>query len=196
MKTTTILPGLVLVTLLTGCANVAPLGSPENRLRKAGPSDEINWPTGYLPEDATFVVHNEIHIAAPPAAIWEVLVNAEAWPEWYDGASALQMRKPDSGPLGPGAEFEWRTMGFRFVSVIHEFEPPYRLGWESRRRGLKGYHAWLIVPTTAGSKVVTAETQYGLLANLQKIFQPRKLHGLHDDWLSQLKALAESSVED
>ncbi len=192
-KSTVCAMGL-LVFAMAGCASVGPVGSDGNQLADVAPENEINWPTGYLPEKATFAVRNEIDINAPPEVIWRLLIDAEDWTDWYDGASSFQMRRPESGPLGPDAEFEWKTMGFHFVSVIHEFDPPQRLAWESRRGSLKGYHAWLIEPTKQGSKVITAETQYGTLATLQKVFQPNKLHRLHDHWLDRLKTLAESSA--
>ena len=181
---------LLAVIAVSGCSTVEPVGSPGNQLAPVPPADDFNWPAGYRPADATFHVHNEIDIDAPPDVVWQVLIDAGSWSDWYDGASDMSM----SGPLEPDSEFRWKTMGFRFTSVIHEFEPPHRLAWESRRGALKGYHAWLIVPTEAGSRVMTAETQYGLLANLQIVFQPNKLHRLHDVWLAEMKERAEAKA--
>lgn len=50
------------------------------------PDYQINWPAEYVPGKSKFFVHNEINVAAPPAAVWELLMDAEAWPEWYEGA--------------------------------------------------------------------------------------------------------------
>lgn len=86
-------------------------------------------------------------------------------------------------------------MGQNFQTRVTEFEPPFRMGWESRKSTIKAYHAWLIVPTENGARVVTEESQYGFLAIMQKIFQPNKLKNLHDVWLAELKTRAEAMEE-
>jgi hypothetical protein len=70
-------------------------------------------------------------------------------------------------------------------------KPRRRLSWESRKTLIQGYHAWLIVPTEKGSKLITDESQHGFLARMQWIFIPSKLRGLHDEWLMKIKEKAE-----
>lgn len=82
-------------------------------------------------------------------------------------------------------------MGLNFVSTVKEFEPPYRLSWESKKRSIQGYHAWLIIPTTTGCLVITDESQNGWLTFFEKTFQGKKLKHLHDVWLLELKKRAE-----
>ncbi len=84
-------------------------------------------------------------------------------------------------------------MGLNFNSSITEFVPPYRLSWESRKSSIQGYHAWLIIPTDEGSRLITQESQNGWLASLEKVFQPNKLERLHDEWLQAMKTKAENS---
>ena len=55
------------------------------------------------------------------------------------------------------------------------------------------YHAWLILPTETGCKVITDESQNGWLTFFEKTFQPKKLKKLHDVWLTELKKKAEAS---
>jgi hypothetical protein len=86
-------------------------------------------------------------------------------------------------------------MGLNFESTIEEFVPSSRLSWESRKKSIRGYHAWLIIPTADGCKVITDESQNGWLTFFEKIFQPKKLHKLHDIWLAELKKQAEARVE-
>jgi uncharacterized protein YndB with AHSA1/START domain len=169
------------------------VGAPTNEL---GPTptaaDRINWPARYGPDRSEFFVHNETDIAAPPEVVWAELVAAEAWPGWYEGAA--EVRVAPAGPLTANAEFSWRTMDQAFVSVVKEFVPPYRLGWESYKADLQGYHAWLIVPTGTGCRVITEESQFGFLTLMQKVFVPTKLSALHDRWLASLKQRAEARV--
>ncbi|MEM1165409.1 MAG: SRPBCC domain-containing protein [Planctomycetota bacterium] len=186
---------VALIPVLIGCANIRPVGIEPNLFAAGPPSPtEINWPAQYQPADATFYIRNEIDIAAPPQVIWDVIVEAETWPEWYEGAFDVEVLTSDDGTLGRGGKFSWRTMGLDFISVIHEWEPPHRLGWESRRGDIKGYHAWLVVETENGSRVITDESQFGFLANMQQLFLPNKLRELHDVWLIAIKARAESRV--
>ena len=52
---------------------------------------EINWPSGFAPEEARFFVWNETEINAPAQMVWEELIRAEAWPDWYEGAENVKI---------------------------------------------------------------------------------------------------------
>jgi uncharacterized protein YndB with AHSA1/START domain len=137
-------------------------------------------------------VHNEIEIKAPPGVVWDILIHAEDWPAWYAGATKVSVKNSAAGRLAPDSVLGWNTMGLQFESRIREFVPPVRLSWESRKAAITGYHAWLIIPTPDGCKVITEESQHGFLAVMQKIFIPQKLRRLHDVWLEELKKKAEA----
>jgi uncharacterized protein YndB with AHSA1/START domain len=186
--------GLVGALLLSaGCASVPPVGAPTNTLvpTEVAP-DQIRWPERYRPEEAGFTIRNKIEIAAPPQVVWDLLMQAKTWPTWYEGASDVEIEGGDGETIGAGSVFRWRTMGQALTTRVVEFEPPFRLGWETRKSTLKAYHAWLFVPTARGVRVVTEESQYGLLAGLQSAFQPNKLRRLHDVWLAELRKRAEA----
>jgi hypothetical protein len=121
------------------------------------------------------------------------LIHAESWPEWYKGASNVKVEGSRTGKLEAGSTLTWSTMDQHLVTKVVEFVPPYRMGWESRQSTLKAYHAWLLIPTADGTRVVTDESQFGLLAHLQRIFLPSKLRNLHDVWLAELKSRAEAA---
>lgn len=155
---------------------------------------DIHWPPEYEPGKSKFYVHYEIEINASPQAVWEILILAEAWPDWYDGAKKVVLRNEGELVLQANSVFSWQTMGLDFVSTIREFEPYSRLCWESERKSIQGYHAWLIIPTAAGCKVITDESQNGWLTFFEKLFQPKKLKKLHDVWLNELKKKAETNA--
>jgi uncharacterized protein YndB with AHSA1/START domain len=181
---------ILLSLVVAGCATVPRVGDETNRLGPApAEAERINWPQRYGPDRSEFFVHNEIDIAAPPERVWAELVAAEAWPTWYEGASEVKVTA--GGPLTEGAEFSWKTMDQSFVSNVKEFVPPFRLSWESSKSDIQGYHAWLIIPTATGCRVVTEESQFGFLTLMQKLFVPKKLSMLHDRWLAELKRRAE-----
>jgi uncharacterized protein YndB with AHSA1/START domain len=152
----------------------------------------IHWPKEYEPAVSRFFVHNEIEINAPAEIIWQLLLEAEAWPTWYEGARAVDVLNVPT--LEDRAVFTWKTMGLQFESTIKEFEAPYRLSWESRKKSIQGYHAWLLIPTPRGCRVITDESQNGWLTALEKTFQRKKLQRLHDVWLAALKQRAEAAV--
>jgi uncharacterized protein YndB with AHSA1/START domain len=159
-------------------------------------SEKINWPKGYAPEEASFFVHNEIAINADPQVVWDILIQAEKWPDWYIGAKNVRLTNNSSGKLENQSVFSWNTMGQNFeTTIIKEFKPPFRLSWEATKNNIRGYHAWLIIPNEEGGcKVVTSETQHGFLTLMQKLFVPNKLRKLHDVWLEELKSKAENET--
>jgi uncharacterized protein YndB with AHSA1/START domain len=182
------------LSTLAGCNTIPPAGTPENSLDRSAPAvARIHWPERYKPEGAGFFVHNQIDIDAPPETVWNVLVQAETWPTWYEGAENVRLEGGASGRLTQGASFTWSTMGLDFKSTVVELEAPLRLSWESRKATIQGYHAWLLVPSGRGTTLVTAESQHGFLTVMQEIFVPNKLHRLHDIWLSQIKKRSESA---
>ncbi len=181
--------GALLGAFVVGCGVVPPAATPDNPL---GAGEGIHWPARYEPRDASFFVHNAIDIDAPPEVVWELLLRAEEWPRWYEGAADVKVLDANAGVLSAQASFSWSTMGLDFTSTITELVPNERLSWESRKSTIQGYHAWLITPTPTGCRVVTEESQHGLLTTMQKIFVPQKLHRLHDRWLAEMKRLAET----
>ncbi len=175
----------VVVIAVMGCA---PLGPDIEASRKH--PETIRWPEAYSPDDATFFIHNEIEVSAPPEVVWGVLIEAETWPEWYEGASDVEV-EGDGSVLTGDSVFTWKTMGLHFTSTVTEFEPYERLSWESRKRTIRGLHGWLIIPTDEGCLLITDESQVGSLAGLERAFQPNKLRRLHDIWLAEIKNRSE-----
>jgi uncharacterized protein YndB with AHSA1/START domain len=151
----------------------------------------VNWPEGYKPSESKFFVHNEIEISAPPEKVWAILMEAERWPAWYEGADNVSIVTSDQPTLEANSVFTWKTMGLNFESTIKEYEAPYRLSWESKKKSIQGYHAWVIIPTEKGCRVITDESQNGWLTFFEKTFQGKKLKRLHDVWLAELKKKAE-----
>lgn len=152
----------------------------------------IVWPEEFNPEKSKFYVHNEIEINASPLAVWNILINAKEWHTYYKGAqSPIEFVDTAAKTLQDGLTFKFHTMGLKFQPVINEFVPYERLAWTSRIKSIQGYHAWVIVPTDNGCRLITAESQNGFLTFMQKVFQPKKLLKLHDEWLRLIKERTE-----
>lgn len=185
------IPALALLNLI-GCATIHPVGDERNALSGQAAADRIDWPRQYEPPRAPFTISNRIEIDAHPQTVWDILIHAASWSDYYDGATDIRV-PTDDGRLARDTVFTWRTMDQDFTSTVTEFVPPYRLAWESRKPTIKAYHAWLIIPTDAGCVLITDESQFGLLANLQRVFLPNKLYNLHETWLGLIKDRAEAA---
>jgi hypothetical protein len=177
--------------LLTGCATSFPRGSAKLATQRPA-AESIRWPEAYDPAKAAFFVHNQIDIHAPPDVVWDIIVHVEDWPNWYAGATDLTVSQGDRGRVTAGSMVRWKTMGLKFDSYVREFEPHTRFAWESRKPVIQGYHAWLLMPIAGGTRVITDESFNGFLAYLQGAFIPKKLHGLHQTFLEELKRKAEA----
>jgi uncharacterized protein YndB with AHSA1/START domain len=177
---------LTSIILLSGCYSL------KKTITSAKPHvDAIEWPVAYKPDESNFFVHNAIEIKASPSTVWNILIEAEQWPSYYSGAENVKVSDNDTGRLQANSVFTWKTMGLDFISTVREYKPNQSLSWESNKKSIQGYHAWLLIPTDKGTLLVTEEAQHGWLSGMEKVFQPTKLRKLHDTWLLQIKNRAE-----
>jgi uncharacterized protein YndB with AHSA1/START domain len=165
----------------------------QNSSKKYNESENlIDWPAKFDPQVSDFYVHNEIEINASPEIVWDLLIKAKEWSEWYGGIENIRFQDTTQHELIPGTKVFWNSMGQSLNNEIVHFEPYHSLSWQFEEKKIQGLHAWIIVPTPFGCKVITDESQNGTLAKLQKVFLPNKLLKQHDEWLLQLKRKAES----
>jgi len=185
------LHAFLLACFCSSCATSTPKGSAQQALTRPD-WERIHWPERYRPDRSTFFVHNEIEIKAPASLVWDILLQAETWPQWYEGAEKVTLKDPQANRLTATSVFTWKTMGMNFESHVKEFSPHARLAWESRKKVIQGYHAWLFIPARNGCRVITDESFRGPLGILQGTFIPHKLHRLHQIFLEELKKKAEA----
>jgi hypothetical protein len=154
----------------------------------------VVWPVEFNPEKAKWYVYNEIEINAKPEVVWNILIDAKKWHTFYNGVeSPVELIDTSATYLRNGLIFKLHTMGLHLEPIMREFVPNQRMAWEVRRANLTAYHAWVIVPTANGCRLITPESQNGFLTFLQKIFLPNKLLNLHEHWLEVIKANAEKN---
>jgi hypothetical protein len=155
----------------------------------------VVWSEEFNPSKAKWYVYNEIEINAKPAVVWNILIDAKKWHTFYKGVqSPVEYLDTTATTLRNGLAFKMHTMGLQLEPVMKEFVPNERMAWEVRRGNLTAYHAWVIVPTANGCRLITPEAQNGFLTFLQKVFQPNKLLKLHDKWLRLIKERAENQI--
>jgi hypothetical protein len=153
----------------------------------------VVWPDEFNPSKTKWYVYNEIEINAKPEEVWNILIDAKKWHTFYKGVqSPVEFIDTTATTLRNGLAFKMHTMGLHLQPVIKEFVPNERMAWEVRRGNLMAYHAWVIIPTANGCRLITPESQNGFLTFLQKVFQPNKLLKLHDMWLRLIKERAET----
>jgi len=153
--------------------------------------NQIRWPEKFNPKVSDFYVHNEIEISATPEQVWLLLIESKKWITWYDGIQNIKFEDSTQQNLAKDTKVFWNSMGQSLNNTVSELVPNERLAWTFEEAKIQGHHAWLIIPTSFGCKVITDESQTGKLAKLQKIFLPRKLMKQHDNWLQILKIEAE-----
>jgi len=147
----------------------------------------INWPDHFKPENCAVHVVNKLKMDAAPHAVWECLIHASAWPEWYPNAANVIVHDAPDGRLFTGAKFRWKTFGVTIDTEVQEFVPNSRIAWSAKAFGLEVYHVWLITPQGEGCVVLTEETQNGFLARLGHTLRPGQMHKFHQIWLENLR---------
>ncbi|MFJ5265613.1 SRPBCC family protein [Streptomyces sp. NPDC088387] len=148
-----------------------------------------NWPDGMAPNQAHVHARNELTIAADPAAIWALLVNATAWPSFYPNARHVQVL--DGSELAEGTRFRWTTFNIRATSTVKVFRPDHELAWEGVVLGTRAHHRWQLTQNPDGTTtVVTEETQRGPLPFLASRWVRAGLLRWHQRWLEGLQSNA------
>lgn len=157
-------------------------------------SNDIIWPDKYRPGTSDIHVVNSLAMEASRHAVWNRLVRATEWPNWYPNSSDIRLLDTESDTLAMGTRFRWKTFGVTIQCTVEEFQPEERLAWSSNSRGMSVYHAWLITPQAQGCHVLTEETQHGLIPKIGKLFMPKRMHKFHQIWLEQLNRVAKSDA--
>jgi len=142
--------------------------------------------TGSIHEEAPVTTHLQIQIAAPPAKVWALLIDAPSWPKWQKPIESVTA----SGPLGDGMRFFWRTGGTNIRSQVQLFEPEHRLSWTGTAMTAKAVHVWELKPEPGNRTLVTMkESMDGPL--MAKIYSSKELSEAGNEWLLALKQAAE-----
>ena len=172
-----------------------------SELRDARPRP---WPKGFEPAATPVFAHNEIAVAAPAERVFRALLDARAWPTYYENASKIEL-PAGVEHLGAGVRFGFTTFGVAFDAQITLFELNVALGWTCTggTPELSVHHRWLLEPEAAGTRLVTEETNFisgfawlGPLSRWcnQKLAESgtrEALPAAHERWLTELKRVLE-----
>jgi len=154
---------------------------------------EINWPQEFNPATADLFAHNELVLSASCEQVWQHIVDASEWPQWYPNAKEVKFLNGAKN-LGEGVVWRWTTFGFAIESRINEFIPHSRIGWFGYKPGTPPsfYHTWYLKPERHSCRVVTEEVGIGPAARQLRETKETLLHRGHDLWLATLKWVVES----
>jgi uncharacterized protein YndB with AHSA1/START domain len=143
---------------------------------------------GSIHEQAPVTTHLQIQIAAPPAKVWALLVDAPSWPKWQREIESVTA----TGPIGKGTRFSWRTGGTNIHSQVQLFEPEHRLSWTGTALTAKAVHVWELKAEPGNQTLVTMkESMDGPW--MARIYPQKSLVEADSGWLTALKRAAEGS---
>ncbi|KVM66265.1 MULTISPECIES: SRPBCC family protein [Burkholderia] len=156
----------------------------------------IHWPDGFRPETADLFSHNEATLQASCRDVWEHIVDATRWPQWYPNSADVKI-VGDGSVLTANSVFRWTTFGLPLESKVNEFVPYSRIGWYGYAPGTQPsaarsfYHTWYLVPKGGACRVVTDEIGMGPDAAHLRETDESLMHRGHDLWLATLKWMSE-----
>lgn len=148
-----------------------------------------DWPQDLTPQRSSVHVRNELAMSAPCEAVWDVLTEAAEWPSWYSHCKNVRI-EGGGVRLTPGARFRWSTNGQPLRSRVLTFAPCERLSWDAVNPLIRVHHTWGFEATPEGCRVVTEETQRGVLPWSTRPITRRVMLRVHQQWLEGLAARA------
>lgn len=157
--------------------------------------DDANfaWPAGFAPDVAKNYIRNERTMHVPIDAVWAWLVAAPRWNSWFPNATKVEL-PAGATELTAGMHFTWAQSGVWLRTDVREFEPRRRLAWYARSPLIEAYHTWDVQTDGTVTRVITDETQNGLMPSIAKpILRPRML-AVHDLWLESLDKRAATGL--
>jgi uncharacterized protein YndB with AHSA1/START domain len=141
-----------------------------------------------IDHDAPVWAEREIDIAAPIEVVWDVLAGVDDWPRWFSEGTSAAI----AGPVAPGTTLRMKSRGpGTITATIEAAEPPHVLGWTGRTLGISAIHVWRLERSDGGTSVRTQESMDGFPVRLLRAAMRKKLEGVLETWLRDLKIEAE-----
>ena len=118
-------------------------------------------------------------------------MDAERWPEWYGQCAHVRIVSGPAPALAVGTRFRWTVLHVPVETIVEECDPPHRLAWSGTGLGAAAYHSWDVAATAAGCRVITEETQRGVLPSLLRVVLRPLLSFTQERWLADLARAGE-----
>jgi uncharacterized protein YndB with AHSA1/START domain len=134
-----------------------------------------------------------VQIAAPPATVWAVLSDLEAWPSWT--TSMTSVRRTSSGPLVVGTAVRVKQPSMPELTwVVTEVVPGERFTWTSKSVGVTTVAQHILRPSDGGTEVSLAVEQSGLLAPVVALLMGKRGRRYVETEAAGLKRAAEAAA--
>lgn len=160
--------------------------------------DKVLWPEQYDPRVSAIYALNDIDVKAPPEVVWELLVDAQRWSNYFPPEDQVSILSGET-ELKLGTRYHRITVGYPMSLTVTECVQNRRLAWattvDGDETGSSAYHGWVITPTKGGCHVLTEETQQGeFFLDVIGHRYPGALYRYHQDWVECLACAAEAKV--
>jgi uncharacterized protein YndB with AHSA1/START domain len=141
-----------------------------------------------IDRNAPVWVERDIEIAAPIEAVWEVLTGVDDWPRWFSEGKSAEI----AGPVAPGTTLRMKSRDPGTITArIEQVEKPHLLAWTGRTLGISAIHVWTLDRSEGATHVRTQESMTGFPVRLLRKTMRKKLDGVLETWLRDLKIEAE-----
>lgn len=145
---------------------------------------------------ANLVSKNVIHIEAPPQAVYDILADADRYPDWVMGAKRIRRTDPEWPK--PGATFAHALgagpLEVKDTTTVVEAEEPRRIVLRARARPIGIAHVELnLTPEDGGTRVEMIErpVEPRILRHVGPLVAPL-IFPRNAESLRRLKKLAEA----
>lgn len=133
--------------------------------------------------DAPITSRAEGRIDAPAEEVYDLLVEAVAWPSWHPHVSAVDV----NGQLTPGTRFRWKANGLTITSSVEAARRPELVAWSGTVMGARALHVFHLADHGTSTHLVTEESLDGVPAKVMRGFLQRTVDEALEAWVRGLQ---------
>jgi hypothetical protein len=116
------------------------------------------------------------------------LTSVDVWSRWFSEGESAAI----AGPVAPGTTIRMKARGSGTITArIERAEQPHVLAWTSRKFGVSVISVWRLDCREGGTRVDKGESMDGFPARLMRAAVRKKLGGLTDTRLRDMKMESE-----
>jgi uncharacterized protein YndB with AHSA1/START domain len=113
-----------------------------------------------------------VSISAPPAVVWRILADVDAWPQWTKSVTSVERVKQNT--MASGAQVRIVQPKLKpAVWTVTDWQPEQSFTWISKNPGVTVTAGHLIIRTSEGCDVVLTIHFGGMLGGLVGLFAGR-----------------------
>lgn len=127
--------------------------------------------------------YHEIVIKASKETVWGFLSDLTKWNLWKEIETPVVIT---GTKWDVGTRFRWKRGIFTITAEIVDIEPPNRVRWNGKVRGIEAKHYWILKKANSGTLVATYEEWSGIIP---KLFKGRSQQRLEETLRRDLEGL-------